>query len=51
MTFVTPAMLALEFRTEGGAAGLPEALPPRRQREAQHGGAVLQHEEGDRREP
>lgn len=40
-----------ELQSEDGPAGLPEALPPCRQREAQHGGAVLQHEAGDRREP
>lgn len=40
-----------ELQPEDGSVGLPEALPPCRQREAQHGGAVLQHEEGDRGEP
>lgn len=40
-----------EFRAEDGSVGLPEALPTCGQREAQHGGAVLQHEERDRGEP
>lgn len=40
-----------ELQSEDRSARLPEALPPCRQREAQHGGALLQYEEGDRRKP
>lgn len=50
LTF-NPVLPAAELQSENGPAGLHQALPPCRQRETQHGGAVLQHEEGDRREP